>query len=93
MEASKHPVEFYKKQVEPALQSKMEEFRIFGYDRVSLQEVWNCLEKKKWKKKEDKLLHEVVADILSLKVSEYMSYLTIEAYKGPDYFSQFENEN
>lgn len=91
MEVERHPVDFYKNQVEPALQSKMEEFILMGYDRVSLQEVWNCLHKKKWKKKEDKFLHEIVADILSLSVGDYMSYLTVEAYKGPDYFSQFEN--
>lgn len=92
MTAERQPVEFYKKQVQPALESKLEEFRMLGYDRVSLQEVWDCLQRKKWKKKEDKLLHEVVADILSLQVNDYMSYLTIEAFKSPDYFSQFEND-
>lgn len=89
---NRHPVEFYKDQVKPALESKLEELRMLGYDRVSLEEIWDCLEKKKWKKKKDKFLHEIVEDILSLKLSEYMSYLTIEAYKGPDFFSQFENE-
>lgn len=89
MEGARHPIDFYKQQVEPALQSKMEEFKLLGYDRVTMEELWDCLQVKKWKKKEDKQLHEVVADILSLKVSEYMSYLTIEAFKGPDYFSQF----
>ncbi|EKN64934.1 post-transcriptional regulator [Schinkia azotoformans] len=92
MEVERHPVDFYKHQVEPVLQSKMEEFVLMGYDRVTIQEVWDCLHKKKWKKKADKFLHEVVADILTLSVGEYMSYLTIEAFKGPDYFSQFENE-
>ncbi|WP_458412382.1 post-transcriptional regulator [Schinkia sp. CFF1] len=93
MDENKHPVEYYKNQVEPALESKMEEFRLLGYDRVSLQEIWACLQKKKWKKKVDKYLHEVVADILSLSASEYMSYLTIEAFKGPDYFSHYENNS
>ncbi len=93
MEVERHSVDFYKQQVEPVLQSKMEEFILMGYDRVSLQEIWDCLHKKKWKKKEDKFLHEVVADILSLSVGDYMSYLTIEAFKAPDYFSQYENEN
>ncbi|HHY72886.1 MAG TPA: histidine kinase [Bacillus bacterium] len=90
MEVEKQPVEFYKDEVLPVVESKMDEFRLLGYDRVSLQGIWDCLQNKKWRKKEDKLLHEVVADILSLQIGDYMSYLTIEAYKGPDFFAEFE---
>ncbi|WP_017755926.1 post-transcriptional regulator [Calidifontibacillus oryziterrae] len=89
---SRHPVEFYKEQVQPALESKLEEFKLMGYDRVSLEEIWDCLQKKKWKKKTDKSLHEIVSDILTLKINDYMSYLTIEAYKAPDFFAQYEND-
>ncbi|MFD1736067.1 post-transcriptional regulator [Bacillus salitolerans] len=74
--------------VEPAIVSKLEEFKILGYDKVNEEDIWNCLRKKKWKKDEEpKPLREVVNDILSLSISDYMSFITVEAYKGPSFFS------
>jgi hypothetical protein len=73
--------------VQPAIQSKVEEFHLYGFNRANESEVWECLKKKKWKRNEvPKPLREVVNDILSLSISDYMSYITVQAYKQPYQF-------
>ncbi|MDX8359449.1 MULTISPECIES: post-transcriptional regulator [Bacillaceae] len=82
-------LEQFKAICQPALTSKLEEFCMFGYEDVTEEQLWECLKKKKWKRvKEGKKLYEMVNDILSLTISEYMSYITIEAYKAPSLFSE-----
>lgn len=77
--------------VKPALQSKLEEFGILGYDSVTETDIWNYLMKKKWKKtKGDLKLFEVVQSILSLKIGEFMNYQTVEALKDVSF--SLENE-
>jgi hypothetical protein len=78
--------EHFHSQVGPVLQSKLEEFRILGYMEISEPELWEYLLKKKWKKvKEEIKLHQVIQDILSVKVSDYLSYATVEAYKATEF--------
>ncbi|WP_070120779.1 post-transcriptional regulator [Bacillus marinisedimentorum] len=80
------PISFWRKQLEPVLQSKAEEFELYGYDEVTVSEIWECMLKKKWRKQNiaDKMVHELVADVYSLKIGEFMSFMTVEAYKGPE---------
>jgi len=82
--------EQFRENVRPVLTVKCEEFTLFGYDKVSEDELWNYLQKKKWKKEtsHDKLLYQVVSDIMSIKIGEYMNYATVEAFKSPDWFSE-----
>lgn len=83
----------FRVQVQPAIASKLEEFRLLGYDSVSEQDFWNYLLKKKWRKaKEEMKLFEVIQDILSVKVSDYLSFATIEAYKTAEFSFEDENE-
>lgn len=83
----------FRTQVEPALISKLEEFRLLGYDSVSLDGLWEFLLKKKWKKgKEEPKLYQIIDDILAVKVSDYISFATIEAYKVTDFSFDDENE-
>ncbi len=85
MSTKEHPFDVYRTQVEPALISKLEEFELFGYDKVTEAELWEFLTKKRWKRvNEERKLHEIVNDILSLNVSDYISYATIEAFKSSD---------
>ncbi len=80
-------------QLQPALASKLEEFSLLGYDSVTENELWKFLVKKKWKKvKEEIRIYEMIQDILSVKVSDYMSFATIEAYKAPEFSFDDENE-
>ncbi len=47
----KHPADLYKDHVRPFLYSKLEEFKILGYDDVELESLWSYLTGKKWKRK------------------------------------------
>ena len=64
--------------------SKAEEFHLIGYEHVSGQEVWECVSEK-YKKTGLPELHELVNDILSLKVMKFMNFMTISAYKGTSF--------
>lgn len=77
-----HDYERFRKSVKPALMSKIEEFSLLGYGTIQEQQLWDFLTNKKWKKViEDKKLYEIVDDILSVKLGEYMNYATVEALK------------
>ena len=85
MEVS-HDMNQFKSEVRPALRSKQEEFLFLGYDNVSEEEIWEFLEKKKWRKAEEPLkLYEMVQHILSLKIGDYMHHVSIEALKEADF--------
>ncbi len=75
-----------RREVQLVLQSKLEEFSLLGYEQVSENELWNFLLQKKWRKiSETKLIHEIVADIMSIKVGEFFNYATIEAFKEAEF--------
>ncbi len=77
-----HMYEQFRKNVRPAIKSKLEELEMLGYGAVTEKEVWDYLLNKKWKKpKEDAHLFEIVADILAIKPGEFMNYATVEAFK------------
>lgn len=78
--------DYFRSQVGPALESKLEEFKLLGYDSISESALWEFLINKKWKKVNEELkLFEVVQDIFAIKVSDYISYATIEAYKADEF--------
>ncbi|WP_409341621.1 post-transcriptional regulator [Paenibacillus sp. MBLB4367] len=60
--------------------SKAEEFRSLGYDSVTWRDVWACVTDK-YKKKGTPPLHQVVNDILSLKSTQFMNWMTMRMYK------------
>jgi hypothetical protein len=79
---SGHRYDEYRDQVTPALNSKKEEFELFGYGSVSEQQLWDFLVQKKWKKPKDEMrLYEIVAEILAVQPGEFMNYTTVEAFK------------
>lgn len=61
--------------------SKAEEFRLIGYEHVTSKDIWNCVSSK-YEKDKVPPLHQLVNDILSLKVTGFMNYMTMSAYKG-----------
>lgn len=80
-----HPLSGWRNTLEPVIQSKIEEFHLLGYDRISDDELWECMLNKVWKKKQkvkDKMLHQLVEDVLGLSINDYMNYLAMEARKG-----------
>jgi Post-transcriptional regulator len=73
--------EQYRHTLLPALHSKREEFILLGYKDVKVEQLWNYMKVKKWKNEESRMLHQLVNDILSVGVGEYMHYATMEAFK------------
>lgn len=83
---SSHQYDQFRIQVEPALQSKLEELSILGYGTHNETQLWNFLTKKKWKKPNEEIyLYEIVQDILRLKPGEFMSFQTVEALKSSQF--------
>ncbi|MCD1258246.1 hypothetical protein B5M42_005250 [Paenibacillus athensensis] len=61
--------------------SKAEEFRMLGYEHVGGKEVWDCVSDK-YRKFGMPPLHQIVNDILSLKSTQFMNWMTMSAFKG-----------
>ncbi len=78
--------EVWKEDVMPALTSKVEEFHLLGYDRASEEELWECVLARLRKEKKFVQIHYLVHAILTLKVTDYMTWLTIGAYKDQNSF-------
>ncbi|MEB3102029.1 post-transcriptional regulator [Ferviditalea candida] len=66
--------------MEELCNSKAEEFMLLGYENVTGKDIWAFVSDQY----RDGLpqLHRVVNDILSLKVTKYMNWMTLNAYKG-----------
>lgn len=74
--------------IETLCESKAEEFRLLGYENVTSDEIWDCLGHKYDKQGMPKL-HELVSDILSMRVNQFMNYVTMSSYKSaPDTWNQ-----
>lgn len=67
--------------IEQLCASKAEEFRLLGYEHVTPQEVWECVSEK-YAKSGMPRLHRIVNDILSLKVTTFMNWVTLVAYRS-----------
>lgn len=66
--------------LEELCHSKAEEFTFFGYENIKGQDIWACVSQRY--KKGMPPLHQVVNDILSLKINDYMNWAMVQAYKG-----------
>jgi hypothetical protein len=66
--------------IENICNSKAEEFRMLGYEHVTGREVWECVSDK-YHKLGTPPLHKIVNDILSLKVTQFMNWMTMSIYK------------
>lgn len=67
--------------IESLCLSKVEEFILLGYDHVSGKDIWDCVSDK-YRKTGVPSLHQIVNDILSLKSTQFMNWMTISMYKG-----------
>ena len=68
--------------IEELCSKKVEEFALYGYENVSSREIWKCVSEKYNGALPP--LHQLVNDILSLKASKFMNWMTLNAYKGVD---------
>lgn len=67
-------------QMRLVLQSKAEEFHLYGYQQVTSQQLWAFCVEKKWRKRQIEAiqLHEVVATIFSITPAEFMHYIQMQ---------------
>jgi hypothetical protein len=65
--------------------SKAEEFRMLGYEQVIGRDIWECVNDR-YHKTGTPPLHKVVNDILSLKVTQFMNWMTMSIYKSESPF-------
>lgn len=86
----KQPMDDFRDHIKPALKSKLEEFKLFGYKDVTEAKLWDYLKNKKWRKIKELSVHEIVNDVLSVKVGDYMNYATVEMYKNGRWFESEE---
>jgi len=77
-------VQEWKAYIHPVLESKVQEFKLLGYSKVTLEDVWNCLVERVWKGNPERRLHEIVQEVYHLSTTEYMNYMTIDAYQADD---------
>lgn len=78
----------------PVLQSKLEEFKYFGYDSITIEDIWNYCLVKKWRKLNiDELrLHEAVETVFSIKASDLVSQFQIQQFKEDHWFSEIKED-
>jgi len=67
--------------IEEICNSKADEFRMLGYESVTGRDVWDCVSAKY---KELPPLHRLVNDIMSLRATGLMNWMTLSAWKQPD---------
>lgn len=88
-----HPYQSYYQKVKPALKSKAEELTLLGLGAMKEEDIWNYLTQKKWKHPQEEIhLYQLVNDILTTSGSQFMTFVTIEAYKAPDIFGSLSTE-
>jgi hypothetical protein len=67
--------------IEDLCWSKSEEFKKLGYESLTGKDIWDCVSDK-YIKTGVPPLHQVVNDILSLKTTQFMNWMTMRAFKG-----------
>ncbi|TXK79347.1 hypothetical protein FU659_19740 [Paenibacillus sp. N3.4] len=70
--------------IESLCLSKVEEFIMLGYEHVSGKDIWDCVSDK-YRKSGVPSLHQIVNDILSLKTTKFMNWMTLSVYKGAQF--------
>ncbi len=76
--------------VQPALESKMLEFRLYNYNAVTESDIWHYCINKKWRKRDiqEMRVSELVNDILETSPAHYMTHTQIEQFKTSNWFEE-----
>ena len=77
------PYESLYRKVQIVLQSKLEEFQLYEYDAITIEQLWTYCVEKKWRKQviEELPLHVVVSAIFSVTPSELLNYAQVKSLK------------
>lgn len=78
----------------PALQSKKNEFHLYGYTTVTEEDIWIYCVRKIWRKKDVSTMrvYEITNDILQILPAAFMTYTQIEAQRESDWFSDLNSD-
>lgn len=71
--------------IEELCESKVAEFKLLGYEHVTPMEIWDCVNER-YSKEGMPRLHRIVNDVLSLKITDFMNWMTMSAFKGEGLF-------
>jgi len=66
--------------IERLCEMKAKELMLLGYEDIQPKDIWLCVRDKM--KNEDWPLHRIVNEILSLKPTRFMNWLTMQVYKS-----------
>ena len=69
----------FKQELVDLCKYKAEEFALFGYEHVSPSDIFQCA---KAIVRKNERLHEIVGAILSLQISQFMNFETMNAFRG-----------
>lgn len=69
----------YESDLKKLCTAKAEDFHLLGYQEVTASEVWKCVQAMT---KGNVPLHQWVANIMNLKVGQFMNFMTMSAYRG-----------
>ena len=74
------PYESLYNNVQIVLQSKLEEFKFYLYDAITVEQLWMYCIEKKWRKQviEELPLHVIVSAIFSVTPSEILNYAQVK---------------
>lgn len=85
-----HQWDDWREKLSLVIESKVEEWKMYGHESVTEEDVWNSFKEKLKRHKdipEDIRIHWVTAQLFSLSANDYMTQLTVSAYRGEDWFS------
>ncbi|WP_082295020.1 post-transcriptional regulator [Sporosarcina ureilytica] len=78
----------------PALESKRNEFVLYGYTTVTKEDIWVYCLRKVWRNKnvEELPVHKIANDILQISPAAFMTFTQIEAQRDADWFSDLNSD-
>jgi len=78
----------------PVLQSKKNEFHLYGYDTVTEEDIWVYCIRKIWQKKDvsEMRVYEITNDILKILPAAFMTFTQIEEQRNSDWFSDINSD-
>ena len=78
----------------PALESKKNEFHLYGYTTVTEEDIWSYCVQKKWRKNAigSMRTYEIANDILQILPAAFMTFTQIQAQRNSDWFSDLNSD-
>ena len=78
----------------PALESKKNEFHLYGYTTVTEEDIWTYCVQKKWRKKDvgSMRTYQIANDILQILPAAFMTFTQIEEQRNSDWFSDLNSD-